>query len=98
MSEAPQKTYVGSAKEKQGKYGEFISLSFSQKDLDVLNANKNERGYVNLVINRRNQPGTYGETHSVTIDTWKPEYRTTVENTESPKKVAEEIDLSSIPF
>lgn len=93
MSEAPQKTYVGSAKEKQGKYGEFISLSFSQKDLDILNASKNERGYVNLVINRRNQPGTYGETHSVTIDTWKPEAKN-----ESPKKVAEEIDLSSIPF
>ena len=96
MSEAPQKQYVGSAKEKQGKYGEFISLSFSQKDLDILNASKNERGYVNLVINRRNQPGTYGETHSVTIDTWKPEKNEA--RNESPKKVAEEISLNDIPF
>jgi hypothetical protein len=35
-------------------------------------SNKNEKGYINLNIVKRREIGTYGETHSVSLDTWKP--------------------------
>jgi len=36
-------------------------------------ANKNEKGWVNVVVSKRREVGQYGETHSCSIDTWKPD-------------------------
>jgi|TARA_R110000824_G_scaffold88190_3_gene216960 hypothetical protein len=32
----------------------------------------NARGYLSLVVSERRQPSEYGDTHSVSLDTWKP--------------------------
>lgn len=71
MSE--QKQYVGGAKEINGNFGAFHKISFSQQDLELLMQNLNEKGYVNLAMNRRREPSQYGQTHSLVIDTWRPE-------------------------
>ena len=71
MSE--QKQYVGGAKEINGNFGDFHKISFSQHDLELLMQNLNEKGYVNLAMNRRREPSTYGQTHSLVIDTWQPQ-------------------------
>ncbi len=71
MSE--EKIYVGGAKEINGNFGAFHRISFSQQDLDNLQANLNEKGYVNLNMNKRRQPSQYGQTHSLVIDTWQPD-------------------------
>lgn len=34
---------------------------------------KNERGYVNLGISQRRKESDFGETHTVWLDTWKPD-------------------------
>lgn len=71
MSE--QKVYVGNATEKQGNYGTWHKISFSREDVELLMQNLNEKGYVNVVMNKRRQPSQYGATHSLNIDFWKPE-------------------------
>ena len=38
-----------------------------------LDEHKNERGYVNVGISERRQEGSFGETHTVWLDTWKPD-------------------------
>lgn len=38
-----------------------------------LEQHKNERGYVNLGISERRSESSYGETHTVWLDTWKPD-------------------------
>jgi hypothetical protein len=67
-----EKIFVGGAKEINGNYGAFHRISFSKADLDILVSNLNAKGYVNLNMNKRRQPSQYGQTHSLTIDTWEP--------------------------
>ena len=43
------------------------------EDLETLKQNLNAKGYVNLVMNQRRTPSQYGQTHSLTIDTWQPQ-------------------------
>ena len=43
-----------------------------EKLIAFLNEHKNDRGYVNLDIVSRKQPSPYGETHTATLNTWKP--------------------------
>jgi len=71
MSE--QKVYVGGAKEINGNFGAFHKISFSHNDLNMLMEHLNEKGYVNLAMNRRREPSQYGQTHSLVIDTWQPQ-------------------------
>ena len=68
-----EKQYVGGAKEINGNFGAFHKISFSQQDLELLMQNLNEKGYVNLAMNRRREPSQYGQTHSLVIDTWQPQ-------------------------
>jgi len=44
----------------------------------------NERGYVNLTISKRREVGKYGDTHSVTLDTWVPRPRAGAATGEEP--------------
>ena len=68
-----EKIYVGGAKEMTGNFGSFHKISFSQNDLNMLMENLNEKGYVNLAMNKRREPSQYGQTHSLVIDTWRPD-------------------------
>lgn len=90
------KIYVGSGKEITTQFGKMLKISFSEKDLQTLADNKNEKGYVNLVVSERKTAGKFGETHSLIIDTWKPDGS----KQEKPKNriQEEQIDIDSIPF
>jgi hypothetical protein len=55
---------------KQSKFG--VRLSFSRKDLETMQANLSEKWYINFNLNERKEVGKFGETHSMTIDTWTP--------------------------
>jgi hypothetical protein len=67
-----EKTYVGSGKLIKTSNGELMKVSFSRRDLETMTANLNDKGYINLVVSERREPDKYGNTHSVSIDTWKP--------------------------
>ena len=88
------KVFVGSAKKRTGTYGEFFSVSFSKKDYETMAEHLNEKGYVNLVMNERKEVGKYGDTHSLSIDTFVPKSSVVSEL----RKKSDTIDVSDIPF
>lgn len=57
------KTYVGIGRQKQGKYGSYLTLTLFAKDLDLLAARTNDRGSVTMVITERREPSAKGYTH-----------------------------------
>jgi hypothetical protein len=61
-----------SAKQKQfDNGGSVINLGVKAMDLIAFaQAHTNERGYVNMVISERREVGQYGDTHSVSLDTY----------------------------
>lgn len=73
MSENNKKVYVDGIriKSRQTSFGEVLALGINaDKVIDFLQKNKNESGYVNIDILPRKEVGTYGETHSATLNTW----------------------------
>jgi hypothetical protein len=68
-----EKKYYGNGKETEfNDGGKLLKLSFSKDDLLDMLQNLNDRGYINLNVNRRREPSQYGHTHSIMLDTWKP--------------------------
>lgn len=67
----PKKYLKCSAKLKVNDYGQRLLIGVKATDLiDFARAHANERGYVNLVVTERKEPGQYGDTHSVYLDTY----------------------------
>ena len=64
-------TYVNwiTAKTINGKFGEFYKISVN---LEKLKEHQNEKGWVNLLMNKRKEVGQYGESHSFTLDDYIP--------------------------
>jgi hypothetical protein len=51
--------------------GSLLNLGIKAEDLTTFIADHtNERGYVNLTIKERREAGRFGDTHTVTLDTW----------------------------
>jgi hypothetical protein len=67
--------YVGSGKTQSGKYGEFFKVSICLSGLpkEFITEAKNGKKYINLTINRKKEADQYGKDLSVQVDTWKPE-------------------------
>jgi hypothetical protein len=70
------KIYVPKASAKETVFpdgGKLLKIGFHAASLsEFVKNHANEKGYVNFVITRRREVGQFGETHSVTLDTWKP--------------------------
>jgi hypothetical protein len=67
--------YCGSGKTKNGKFGEFFSVSICLSDLPAehITTAKNGKKYINLNINRKKEADQYGKDLSIAVDTWKPD-------------------------
>ena len=80
-----EKIYCGNGKVRMGsgKNGSFsiLKVSFSPDDLKKMNdwANSNN-GWVNIDITKRLAPSDKGVTHTVALDTWKPDPSTQQQN------------------
>ena len=66
------KTYIDgtSCKAVNGQFGEFFNISVN---IEKLSQYANEKGYVNMTMSKRREPGQYGDTHYFTLNDWKPE-------------------------
>jgi len=66
------KTYIDgtSCKAVNGQFGEFFNISVN---IEKLSQYANEKGYVNMTMSKRKEPGQYGDTHYFTLNDWKPE-------------------------
>lgn len=92
------KTYIDwtSCKWVNGQFGEFFNMSFN---LEKLQQYANEKGYVNMTMSKRREPGQYGDTHYFVLNEWNPEWNTDwwETNTWSTDK-ASDISVEDIPF
>jgi hypothetical protein len=53
--------------------GSILTIGVKVEDLIAFaKQHANDRGYLNLVISERRETGKYGDTHSVTLDTFTP--------------------------
>ena len=70
-----EKIYVGSGKVIETKYGDLMKVSLSKDDINTIASwmKENNESWVNLNVSERRSPSDKGQTHSVTIDTWKPD-------------------------
>lgn len=69
--------YVG--KGKQGKFGVRISVCLDEifsYAKDNIEPAKNGKKYINLEVNQMRNEDAWKNTHTVKIDTWKPEPKT----------------------
>ncbi len=86
------KTYIdgSSCKAIQGQYGEFFNISFN---VEKLQQYANEKGYVNMTMSKRKEPGQYGDTHYFVLNEWKPEGGNTP-NTQADG----DLSIEDVPF
>ncbi len=68
-----QKIFVGNGKENE-QYG-FINFSICLSDLPQEHISEFKgKKYINLTISKKREaPDQYGKTHSVSVNTWKPD-------------------------
>ena len=66
------KIYVAKGKTISGKYGDFISLYITEKDVETLRQNL-KNGAVKVNINKRKEVDDYGNSHYGLIDNWERE-------------------------
>jgi hypothetical protein len=64
--------YVGSGKAIETRNGKMLKISFSADDLAKMQSYLNERGWMTVIVNKRQQPSQSGATHYCTIDNWQP--------------------------
>lgn len=86
-----------SAKERAGKFRPKLCIGVKATDLiEFAKQHANARGYVNLLVTGRKEVGAYGDTHSVTLDTYEPKANRDAAGAAPP--MGEPIDESDIPF
>jgi len=91
-----EKVFCGSAKIIPTKFGELTKISFSQKDLDTLQANM-VNGWINLVVKEKKTKVEGKATHYLEVDTFVP----TKQESTITNKVASDIKGivdDSLPF
>ena len=82
------KIFCGSGKVIDTKYGQLTKISFSQKDLDVLQANM-VNGWINLVVKEKKEKVEGKPTHYLEVDTYKPTPKEGLTN--SPSALSEDL-------
>lgn len=91
------KTYIdwASCKAVNGQFWEFFNISFN---VEKLQQYANEKGYVNIVMSKRKEPGQYGETHYFTLNEWNPENNQNNSKPTQNKSNSDDISVEDIPF
>tara|TARA_B100000902_G_C27287499_1_gene905236 strand:+ start:1571 stop:1846 length:276 start_codon:yes stop_codon:yes gene_type:complete len=74
------KIYVGGGTEKFD--GNLVSVSVCLSDLpsEHIQTGKNGKKYINLNVQKKKEIDQFGKTHYVAVDTWKPEAKKEVVN------------------
>jgi hypothetical protein len=89
-----QKIYCGSGKE-FGQYG-AVNVSICLSDLPKEHINDfNGKKYIKLIINKKREADQFGKTHSVEVNTWKPDQQQQQGYDQSPPQ---DLSDSELPF
>jgi hypothetical protein len=67
--------YAGSGRMKDGEYGQQLMVGICLDDIpqEHISTDGKGRRWVNVIVANRKEPGKYGETHTVKVNTWKPD-------------------------
>lgn len=87
------KIFIGKAEKKQTQYGEFTKVGLTKADLDKLQENLSEKGWVNIVI----KDGKNGNPY-VQIDNWKPSGSGAMESKPAPVESSRFSGQDDLPF
>ena len=87
------KIYCGKGKVISTKNGSFekINICIDEIPVEHMFKAKNGKRYVNLLVSEMRQPDDKGNTHTVSVDTWKPSDKVT-----PPEDFRDDSDF--IPF
>ena len=66
------KIFVGSGKIVNTKFGAMTKLSFSKKDLQTMQDNLSEQGWINVVLKEKQNKVEGKPTHYLEVDKWEP--------------------------
>jgi len=88
------KIFVGSGK--TAKYSTKISICLSDIPKEHITESKGKK-YINLELKERREPDQYGKTHYVTVDTWKPEQKSST-HTQTVSKQSDFFEEDTLPF
>ena len=66
------KIFCGSGRIINTKFGELTKMSFSKTDLETLQSNLNEKGWVTVAVKEKRNKVGGKPTHYVEVDTWQP--------------------------
>jgi len=94
------KQYCGIGKTRMIGEGEssyqILKVSFSPEHLEILNNwAKDNNGWTTINIGKRRTPSDKGITHTVSLDTWKPEQKTQQQNIDN---IQASFEGREIPF
>ena len=75
MAEKEAPLYCGSGKMVETEYGKLVNVSvcLDQIPAEFTNTDKQGRKWANLVLAKRKETSEYGETHSLRVNTWRPD-------------------------
>ena len=95
---ADEKIYCGSGKKSQ-QY-DIINLNICVSDIpkEHIQDGGNGKKYVRLNVSAKREADKYGNTHSISVDTWKPQKKTenTVQTNQTPIQYTDLED--QLPF
>lgn len=93
--EQSKKIFIGNGKE-IGTFG-TVSLSICLDDMpqEHIKLGKNNKRYISLYVNKNKQIDKFGNTHSITVNTFKPE-----SSNDKPKEPVKPINVfeDDLPF
>ena len=100
MSE--KKIFCGSGTSKSDGW-QKISICLSDLPKEYMTTAKNGKVYINLNVNKKQQPDQYGKDLSVSVDTWKPQQQSQPASAPAKepipvKTLTEEIKEDEIPI
>ena len=67
-------------------------------NLEKLQQYANEKGYVNMTMSKRKEPGQYGDTHYFVLNEWSPEGGDNMSNQSRDSDNSADISVEDIPF
>jgi hypothetical protein len=90
------KIYCGSGK-RVGNYGTIaVSVCLDDIPAEYKRQAQNGKTYVNIRVDEKREADQYGKTHSVTVDTWKPDAPKSAPAPARP--TMEDSDSDGLPF
>lgn len=80
--------------------GSIIRLSFQAEALmEFIRKHKNQQGWININVSKRQVTSQYGDTHCLYLDTWKPKEKTTPQPASQPTLPIKHADSKDdVPF